>query len=63
MSNEYKELYELLGKIEAKLDNVESSLEKISGELTEWEREHRKLKQMIDDVMTKFDIKNDNTLI
>lgn len=58
-----KELQELLKKIEVKLDQVEENLEKISGEFSEWEREQMSLRKMIEDVMTKFDIKNDNTLI
>ena len=58
-----KELRELLKKIDAGLDEVEENLEKISGELDECEREHMILRKMIEDVMTKFDIKNDNTLI
>lgn len=54
-----KELQELLTKIETKLDKVEENLEKISGEFTEWEREQMSLRKMIDDVMVKFDIKNE----
>ena len=63
MSNEYKELYELLGKIESGLDNVESSLEKISGELNEFERENMSLRKMIDDLLEQYNIKTDNTLL
>ena len=63
MSNEYKELYELLDKIESKLDNVEKNLDKISGEFTEWEREQEKLKQMIDDLLEQYNIKTDKDLV
>ena len=58
-----KELQELLTKIETKLDKVEENLEKISGELEQYERENMELRKLIEDTMTKFDIKKDNDLI
>lgn len=57
------ELYELLKKIEVKLNNVEENLEKISGEFTEMERENMELRKTIDELIDKSNLSNEKDLI